>query len=76
MGLLLHGGDAPNVIPAHTSARYIVRGETLADLEKLRPRVYRCFEAGALATGSKLEIIGGEKPYSEMIHDPDIAAAL
>ncbi len=72
-GIITKGGDAPNIIPAHTTARYIVRGDTLADLERLRPRVYRCFEAGALATGAKLTIAGGEKPYSEMIHDLDIA---
>jgi amidohydrolase len=73
-GIITHGGDAPNVVPAQTAARYIIRGQTLAELERLRPRVYRCFEAGALATGSKLEITGGNKPYSEMIHDRDIAA--
>jgi amidohydrolase len=72
-GIITHGGEAPNVIPAHTAARYIVRSQTLAELETLRPRVYRCFEAGALATGSRLEIIGGHKPYSEMIHDREIA---
>jgi amidohydrolase len=73
-GIVTHGGDAPNVVPGHTTARYIVRGDTLEELESLRPRVYRCFEAGALATGCKMDIIGGENPYSEMIHDPDIAA--
>jgi amidohydrolase len=73
-GIITHGGDAPNVVPAQTAAKYIIRGQTLAELERLRPRVYRCFEAGALATGSKLEIMGGNKPYSEMIHDRDIAA--
>lgn len=73
-GITVHGGDAPNVIPAHTAARYIVRGQTLAELEALRPRVYRCFEAGALATGCRMEIIGGDKAYSQMLHDPDIAA--
>ena len=72
-GIIINGGEAPNVVPAHTAARYIVRGQTLAELERLRPRVYRCFEAGALATGSKLEIMGGDKPYSEMVHDADIA---
>jgi metal-dependent amidase/aminoacylase/carboxypeptidase family protein len=72
-GIITHGGDAPNVIPGHTTARYIVRGDTLAELELLRPRVHRCFEAGALATGCKMEIVGGDKPYSEMIHDRDIA---
>jgi amidohydrolase len=73
-GIIINGGSAPNVVPAHTAARYIIRGQTLAELEMLRPRVYRCFEAGALATGSKLEIIGGGKPYSEMAHNADIAA--
>jgi amidohydrolase len=73
-GIITHGGDAPNVIPGHTEARYIVRGETLAELESLRPRVYRCFEAGALATGCTMEIVGGDKPYSQMAHDRDIAA--
>jgi amidohydrolase len=73
-GITVHGGDAPNVIPARTAARYIVRSRTLSELEALRPRVYRCFEAGALATGCGMEIIGGDKPYSQMVHDPDIAA--
>lgn len=72
-GIVTHGGAAPNVIPAHTSARYIVRSETLEQLEELRPKVYRCFEAGGLATGAKVEITGGDKPYAEMIHDFDMA---
>jgi amidohydrolase len=74
-GITTHGGDAPNVIPARTAAKYIVRGQTLEELEELRPRVYRCFEAGALATGSTMEIIGGDRPYAEMIHNHLIAAA-
>ena len=72
-GIVTRGGDAPNVIPAHTSARYIVRGQTLQEMEELRLRVYRCFEAGAMATGSTMEIVGGTKPYAEMNHDQEIA---
>jgi amidohydrolase len=72
-GIITHGGDAPNIIPGRTTARYMVRGETVAELEELRPRVYKCFEAGALATGCTMEIIGGDKPYTEMVHDRDIA---
>lgn len=72
-GITTHGGDAPNVVPGHTRARYIVRGETIADLEELRPKVLRCFEAGALATGAKLEVIGGTKPYAEMRDDLELA---
>jgi amidohydrolase len=73
-GIVTHGGSAPNVIPAHSSARYIVRSETLDQLNELRPKVYRCFEAGGLATGAKVQISGGDKPYAEMHHDADMAA--
>jgi amidohydrolase len=72
-GIVTNGGIAPNVIPAHTSAKYIVRSETLDQLAELRPRVYRCFEAGGLATGAKVEILGGDKPYAEVHHDNDMA---
>lgn len=74
-GIITKGGDAPNVIPAHTVAKYMVRAKTLDDLDEIRTKVLRCFEAGALATGAKLEVIGGQKPYAEMRHDPDIASA-
>ncbi len=73
-GIVTNGGAAPNVVPAHTSAKYIIRSETVEQLGDLRPKVYRCFEAGALATGSKLEISGGDKPYAEMRHDEKMAA--
>jgi amidohydrolase len=73
-GITTKGGDAPNIIPAHTSARYIIRGQTLKELEELRPKVHRCFEAGAVATGARWEVVGGDKPYAEMIHDAEIAA--
>jgi amidohydrolase len=73
-GIVTHGGDAPNVVPAHTCAKYIIRSETLDQLDDLRPKVHRCFEAGALATGSKVAIIGGDKPYAEMHHDDVMAS--
>jgi amidohydrolase len=73
-GIVTRGGDAPNVIPAHTAARYIIRGDTLDELMELRPRVHRCFEAGAIATGSTLEILGGDQPYAHMVHDEGVAA--
>jgi amidohydrolase len=73
-GIVTKGGDAPNVVPAHTSAAYLIRGQTLKELEELRPKVYRCFEAGALATGATLQITETCKPFAEMLHDLDMAA--
>jgi len=72
-GITTHGGDAPNVVPAHTSARYIVRADTLEELKDVRKRVYCCFEAGAVATGAKLEILGGDKPYADVRYDHEIS---
>jgi amidohydrolase len=72
-GIITNGGAAPNVVPAHTAAKYLIRSETLSQLNDLRPKVHRCFEAEALATGSKLAILGGDKPYAEMRHDDAIA---
>jgi amidohydrolase len=72
-GIVTKGGDAPNIIPAHTSAKYIVRAETLDELDEIRAKVLRCFEAGAVATGARLEIVGGDKPYSHMLHDAQMA---
>lgn len=73
-GIITKGGDAPNVIPARTSARYIIRSPSIEELNELRKKVLRCFEAGAIATGSKLKVIETEKPYSQVAHNPDIAA--
>lgn len=74
-GIVTHGGEAPNVVPAHTEAEYVVRGATVAELAVMRERVMRCFEAGSLATGATLEVLPRHEPYAEMHHDPDIAAA-
>ena len=72
-GIVTCGGAAPNVVPAHTSAKYIIRSETLDQLAELHPKVHRCFEAGALATGSTLAMTGGDKPYAEMHHHTAMA---
>ncbi len=73
-GIITKGGDAPNVIPAHTSARYMARANELQDLKVLVPRLVRCFEAGALATGATLEVTGGDRPYAQVVHDLAMAA--
>jgi metal-dependent amidase/aminoacylase/carboxypeptidase family protein len=62
-------------VPAHTEAEYVVRGATMAEFEVMRERVMRCFQAGALATGATLDVLPRHKPYTEMHHDLEIAAA-
>jgi amidohydrolase len=74
-GIVTKGGDAPNIIPAHTAAKYAVRAQTVDDLEEIRTKVLRCFEAGAVATGATLEIVGQRQSYAQLRHDSDMAAA-
>lgn len=71
-GIVTRGGDAPNIIPAHISADYYIRAEDLRSLEELRRRITNCFEAGALATGSRLRIEQGSPAYSEFVPDLEI----
>ncbi|TMM15123.1 MAG: M20 family metallopeptidase [Actinobacteria bacterium] len=66
-GIVTKGGEAPNVIPAHTSAKYYVRAATLEALETLEARVRRCFEAGALATGTEVGFDQRSPRYSEFV---------
>lgn len=68
-GVQTRGGEAPNAIPERTEGRWYVRAETLEDLKRLEPRVNRCFEAGALATGCELSITPESEPYSEFRTD-------
>ncbi len=74
-GIVTKGGDAANIIPAHTSARYSVRARTLSHIEEIRRKVIRCFEAGAIATACEIEIVPSEYPYAEIRNDRDILAA-
>ncbi|WP_418058757.1 M20 family metallopeptidase [Pimelobacter simplex] len=64
-GVMTNGGEAPNAIPARTEGRWYVRAESLAQLAETEDKVWRCFEAGALATGATLEVTPESKPYAE-----------
>jgi amidohydrolase len=71
-GVVRRGGDAANVVPAHTEGVWMVRAPTTGALGELLPRVHRCFEAGALATGAQLEIELVAPDYAEMDHDIEL----
>ena len=74
-GIVTKGGDAPNIVPEETRGRFMVRARTLERLAVLRPRVERCFEAGALATGCTLELRDLAPTYSHMVADDALLAA-
>ncbi|MGV9670070.1 M20 family metallopeptidase [Gordonia sp. NPDC003504] len=71
-GMMTRGGEAPNAIAERTEGRWYVRAETLAELAEVEPRVMRCFEAGALASGAQLTVTPESKPYAEFHTDDEL----
>jgi amidohydrolase len=73
-GIVTDGGDAPNIVPERTAGQWYARAATLAELAELYPRVQRCFEAGALATGAQVRFDEPGPAYSEFRHDQALVA--
>jgi amidohydrolase len=71
-GIVTDGGDAPNIVPERAAGQWYARAASLAELETLYPRVQRCFEAGALATGASVRFDQPGPAYSEFLHDDDL----
>ena len=72
-GIVTDGGDAPNIVPHRTGGQWYARSANLAELAELYPKVRRCFEAGALATGATVRFDEPGPAYSEFLHDDDLA---
>lgn len=54
-GIITSGGEAPNIIPAHTAGSFLVRAMDDAYLEELKAKVLNCFKAASVATGARLK---------------------
>lgn len=74
-GIVVNGGEAPNIIPSETSAHYYVRSRTLEGLEVLKGRVLRCIQAGAVATGCDAKITHTAPDYADF-RDDDVLTSL
>ena len=55
-GAILHAPSINNAIPETTSVKYTIRSRTLRSVKILGGRVEKCLEAGAMASGCKLEL--------------------
>ncbi|MFI6523671.1 amidohydrolase [Streptomyces uncialis] len=74
-GIVTTGGQVPNVIPELTEAAFYVRAATLDGVGALERRVRACFEAGAVATGTRLTIGSDSPTYAHFRHDPVLLRA-
>ncbi|MBV9991999.1 MAG: M20 family metallopeptidase [Alphaproteobacteria bacterium] len=65
-GIITEGGLAPNIVPERAACRFYVRALDAHELLTLKARVQACFEAGALATGCRVETKWGESDYLDL----------
>jgi amidohydrolase len=75
-GVITYGGGAPNVIPPYTSCRFRVRSPDPVYCKELVERVVACAEAGARATGARLEWREYMRPYLNMVSNHALGAVL
>jgi amidohydrolase len=54
-GIIAHGGEAYNIIPAYTSADFSIRAVNARRRDELIGKVINCAQAGAIATGCQLK---------------------
>jgi len=65
-GIITKGGSAPNIVPEEAEGRFYVRARNTEELAPLKGRVEGCFQAGASATGAKLELVWHAPDYLEL----------
>lgn len=65
-GIITDGGEAPNIIPAHSAGLFIIRSMDNVYLEELKDKVLNCFKGAATATGATLKYRWEEKKYASM----------
>ena len=69
-GIIVEGGEAPNVVPDYTRSSWYVRAKDRDRLDELLPRVLACFEGAATATGCTVEIESVGHTYDDLVSNP------
>ena len=72
-GIITDGGEAANIVPAHSAASFLIRALDTAYLDELKGKVLNCFRGASLASGAELKYSWGEKPYASMKNNMNLA---
>jgi amidohydrolase len=65
-GIITDGGEAPNIVPAHSAAVFLVRALDYDYLTELKDKVLNCFTGASVASGARLEYRWRESTYAPM----------
>jgi len=72
-GVITDGGEAPNVVPAHSAAVFLVRALDDTYLNELKDKVLNCFRGASIASGARLEHRWRDKTYAPMKNNVTLA---
>jgi len=72
-GIITDGGEAANVVPAHSAGTFIVRAEDDAYLNELKQKVLNCFIGAATASGAQLQYKWDKVRYAPMRNNLPLA---
>ncbi len=72
-GIITDGGEAANIVPAHSAGNFLVRAEDDTYLDELKERVINCFIGAATASGARLEYQWGKVRYATLRNNPTLA---
>ncbi len=72
-GIITDGGEAANVVPAHSAGTFLVRAEDDTYLAELKGRVINCFIGAATASGARLEYRWGSICYAPLRNNLTLA---
>ncbi len=71
-GVITHGGDAPNIVPDYTRARFYIRATDTPYASEVVDKVRACAEGAALATGARLEFAEYAPRYDNKLPNPKL----
>lgn len=75
-GVITHGGEAANVIPAYACMEYYFRGTTMGYVKELSEKAKQCVEGACAATGTTCDISVYECPYDDCVINYELADLL
>jgi len=72
-GIITDGGEAANIVPAHSAGHFIVRAEDDGYLDEIKEKVINCFIGAATASGARLEYKWAEARYAPLRNNLTLA---
>jgi len=72
-GVITDGGEAPNIVPAHSAAVFLIRAPEGDYLDELKDKVLNCFIGASVASGARLEYNWRGRTYAPMKNNATLA---